>query len=211
MLNHATPEQLIAELISKGIHDQTVLNAIRDIPRHDFVDEEYLQHAYQDMPIPIECYQTISQPYVVAKMVEAIMKEGSLKKVLEIGTGSGYHAAVLSKIFEEVYTIERIKVLYHRAEKVFKKLSLTNIHQRFDDGSQGWLDNSPYDAIVVTAAAPSIPPELLAQLIEGGRLIMPIGGGIQQALHLVTKHQNTFETMILDPVIFVPLLPGIEI
>lgn len=175
-------EQMVKLQIKKrGVSEERVLKAMREIPRHLFVPEKQRLYAYEDCPLPIGEGQTISQPYMVALMTEALQLEGD-EKVLEIGTGSGYQAAVLSKLSKEVYTIEKIKTLALKAEKLFKQLEYNNIKVEVRDGTTGWMDYSPYDAIMVTAGAPQIPEPLIEQLSDNGRIVIPVGGAFSQDL-----------------------------
>lgn len=201
---------LAAVLKAEGIADPRVLSAITNTPRHLFIAPEFRSAAYANEPLPIGHGQTISQPYVVAKMSEVIAAQKAHHAVLEIGTGSGYQAAILSQLFDEVYTVERIKPLLETAEEKFKALQLTNIHCLFADGNQGWKEHSPYNAIIVTAATDKVPPALLEQLAEDGRLVIPVGSLFGQELQLITRRKNQYTTEYLDMVMFVPLLPGKE-
>lgn len=181
-------------------------------PRHLFVDEAMSHHAYEDIPLPIGFGQTISQPYIVAKMTEALMGGNSrLDKVLEIGTGSGYQAAVLSSLVSKVYTIERIKDLYELSKRRFRQLRLNNIYSKYDDGTIGWPEHAPYNGIIVTCAAKDIPRALLDQLAVGGRLVIPVETeNLSQQLRIVARENNEYNTTYLDLVRFVPLVPGRE-
>ncbi|MGB6976116.1 MAG: protein-L-isoaspartate(D-aspartate) O-methyltransferase [Gammaproteobacteria bacterium] len=200
---------LVADLESKGIRNPAVLKAMNAIPRHLFVSEEWQHYAYEDTALPIHCQQTISQPFVVARMTEALLSGGVLNKVLEIGTGSGYQAAILSQLAKEVYTVERIKTLLDEATKRFKQLGLTNIYPRHGDGYLGWSEHAPYDGILVTAAASEIPAALLEQLAEGGHMIIPVNTFYYgQELQLIVRKKNEFEKYAMDLVAFVPLLKG---
>lgn len=202
-------DQLIHILQQKGIKDHLVLEAIRSVPREDFVPQNSTDLAYEDTALSIGAGQTISQPYVVAKMTELLI-EKKPQKILEIGTGSGYQAAVLSKLVPTVYSIERIKSLYDEAKARLTQLNLESIHLRYDDGSLGWPEEAPFDAIVVTAAASEIPENLLTQLSEGGRLVIPVGGSEMQFIYLIEKHEGRYIPKKLDAVRFVPLLEGKE-
>jgi protein-L-isoaspartate(D-aspartate) O-methyltransferase len=205
-------QQLADELRFKGIENEEVLAAIASTPRHLFISKEIQSYATEDTSLPIDCQQTISQPYVVARMTEAIFTQKKKpKKVLEIGTGSGYQAAILSKVVDEVYTVERINTLYEQAQEVFKSLSLNNIYTHFDDGNLGWAEHAPYDAILVTAATAEIPEALLEQLAIGGTLILPLGGPsihTSQILTAITREKEGYFRKVLDTVVFVPLLRG---
>ncbi|WP_226469798.1 protein-L-isoaspartate(D-aspartate) O-methyltransferase [Luteimonas panaciterrae] len=193
-----------------GIRDERVLNAIRTVPRHLFVDEALATRAYEDTALPIGFGQTISQPWVVAKMTEALFVDGAQpKKVLEVGTGSGYQAAILAALGLEVHTVERIGELLRTARKRFRTLGL-NVRSKHDDGRIGWPENGPFDAIVVTAAAPALVDALTEQLAPGGTLVAPVGGGNAQSLLRLRKDANgVIEQTTLAPVVFVPLLSGL--
>lgn len=174
------------QLIPRGIHDIRVLNAMRKIPRHLFLDEALWPQAYEDHPLPIGEKQTISQPYMVALMTEALQLKGK-EKILEIGTGSGYQTAILAELAEQVYTIERIPVIARRARKTFDELKYTNIVITISDGTRGWQEHAPYDGIIVTAAAPRTPNPLFEQLEIGCKLVIPIGDEHFQDLMLYIK------------------------
>jgi protein-L-isoaspartate(D-aspartate) O-methyltransferase len=193
------------QLIARGISDPRVLEAMRTVPRHLFVEDAFQAHAYGDFPLPIGNGQTISQPYVVALMTLALNLNGS-ETVLEIGTGSGYHAAILSRLCQRVYTVERIDGLVSRARKVFDRLRYHNIISRIDDGTVGWPSEAPFDAIVVTAGGPRIPEPLIAQLADPGRLIMPVGDQQVQDLQLVEKRDGTISVTTIEQVRFVDLI-----
>ncbi len=197
------------QIIARGIKDKRVLEAVSSISRELFVPPELQELAYQDSPLPIGYGQTISQPFIVAFMTEAAQLEPN-SKVLEIGTGSGYQAAILSKICNEVFTIEVVKPLGEEIKKKFKDLGYHNIHVRIGDGYQGWLEEAPFDAIIVTAAPESIPHTLIGQLKEGGRLIIPVGiPGSQELLRTTCSPQGTIiETLM--PVRFVPMVRNNE-
>ena len=185
-----------------------VLDVIRSTPRHIFLDEALSHRAYEDVALPIGHNQTISQPYVVAKMTEALLKSGPIDSVLEIGTGCGYQTAVMAQLAKRIFTVERIKPLLDRAKKNLKLLKLRNINYRHGDGSAGWLNNGPYDAIITTAAPQQVPRELFEQLKDGGRLVIPVGGDDQQELQLITRQDKDFTAEVLESVRFVPLLIG---
>jgi len=195
---------------SEGIRDERVLNAIRTVPRHLFVDEALATRAYEDTALPIGHGQTISQPWVVAKMTEALFAEGAQpQKVLEVGTGSGYQAAILAALGLEVHTVERIGELLRIARKRFRTLGL-NVRSKHDDGRIGWPENGPFDAIVVTAAAPALVDALSLQLAPGGTLVAPVGGSGAQSLLCLRKDADGVITQTnLAPVVFVPLLSGL--
>lgn len=208
MTSQRTRERLVQRLAEHGIHDQRVLEAIRSIPRHLFVDEALASRAYEDTALPIGFAQTISQPYIVARMTEALMSVAP-RKVLEVGTGCGYQAAILASLVEEVYSIERVAGLYERARQNLQALKLHNLRLRHGDGYQGWPSQAPFDAILVAAAPPAIPPALLEQLADGGILVIPVGrsGGAQQLL-AVRRQGEDFEQQVLEMVSFVPMLSG---
>ena len=209
MTSQRVRDRLIERLRGNGIRDERVLNAIRAIPRHLFVDEALATRAYEDTALPIGHGQTISQPWVVAKMTETLLETGTPKRVLEIGTGSGYQAAILAALGLEVFTVERIGELLRTARKRFRSLGF-NIRSKHDDGRIGWPELAPFDAIIVTAAAPSLVEALTAQLAPGGTLVAPVGGATSQSLMRVRKDaEGAAEEANLAPVVFVPLLPGL--
>ncbi|MCX5720376.1 MAG: protein-L-isoaspartate(D-aspartate) O-methyltransferase [Nitrospirae bacterium] len=193
------------QLISRGIKDERVLNAMRKVPRHLFVDESIQYKAYDDMALPIGEGQTISQPYMVAIMTELLELKGS-EKVLEIGTGSGYQGAILSKLSREVYTIERVDVLAQKAGERFRSLGYTNIHVKAGDGTLGWPEEAPFDRIMITAATPKIPDVLMEQLSEEGIIIAPVGERFSQQLLKRTKSMGQYSDEYHTPCIFVPLI-----
>ena len=203
----AAPRRRMVEeqLRRRGIRDERVLAVLERVPRHEFVAAEFADEAYGDHPLPIGERQTISQPYVVAAMTEAAAVS-STSRVLEIGTGSGYQTAVLAELAADVYTVERHASLATRAEALLRRLNYSNVHVVIADGSRGYPDAAPYDAIVVTAAAPSVPPALFEQLSEGGRLVIPVGTPEGQMLQVVRKLQGQAVTQLLDGVRFVPLI-----
>ncbi len=193
------------QLLPRGIDDEPTLKAMREVPRHLFVDDAMWARAYGDYPLPIAAGQTISQPFIVAYMTQALsLKETD--KVLEIGTGSGYQAAVLSRICDKVYTVERIHTLLAGARKIFDKLRYYNIVSKLDDGTLGWPEYVPYDAIIVTAGGPTIPEPLINQLADGGRLVMPVGNQNFQTLQLLIKKGDETEITSLESVRFVNLV-----
>jgi protein-L-isoaspartate(D-aspartate) O-methyltransferase len=198
-------EMIEKQLRRRGIHDAAVLAAMAEVPRHEFVSENVRSHAYDDLPLPIGSGQTISQPYIVAAMTAALhLQPGD--RVLEIGTGCGYHAAVLSRLAKEVFTIERRPELASSASATLARLGYSNAHVHCGDGTLGLPELAPFDAILVAAAAPAVPKPLLAQLAEGGRIILPIGGAEHQELQLIEKHGDSFPTKMLEGCRFVPLL-----
>ncbi|MCL5668564.1 MAG: protein-L-isoaspartate(D-aspartate) O-methyltransferase [Gammaproteobacteria bacterium] len=208
MTSQRTRERLVQRLEEQGIRHPGVLDAIRHTPRHLFVDEALASRAYEDTALPISYGQTISQPYIVARMTEVLL-EAEPDKVLEIGTGSGYQAAILARLVSEVHTVERIEALKKQARKRFAELKLRNIHVKQDDGVLGWPEHAPYDAIIVTAASAEVPAALLAQLSTGGRMLIPVGAPGAQDLLLITRTPQGYERRSLERVSFVPLLSGV--
>jgi protein-L-isoaspartate(D-aspartate) O-methyltransferase len=201
---------LIMALRGDGVTDTRVLSAIERVPREAFVPEDMRDRAYENTALPIECGQTISQPFVVAYMTQAL-QVGDRMRVLEIGTGSGYQAAVLAQLCRRVYTIERHKPLMLAAQKRFAALGISNITTRHGDGAKGWPDQAPFDRIIVTAAADSIPESLLDQLAPGGIMVLPVGGfAMDQYVQRIVKTDAGLQTSVLLPVRFVPLVPGTE-
>jgi len=199
-------ERMVEEqLRRRDITDERVLAVMSEVPRHCFVDDAMRGRAYGDHPLPIAAGQTISQPYIVAYMTQALGLTGS-EKVLEIGTGSGYQAAILSRLCSQVYTVERINSLLAGARKTFDKLRYYNIRAKLDDGTVGWPENSPYDAIIVTAGGPGIPEPLIEQLADPGRLIIPVGNQHVQDLQLLEKKEGQVEVINLASVRFVDLV-----
>ncbi|HEY1136774.1 MAG TPA: protein-L-isoaspartate(D-aspartate) O-methyltransferase [Xanthomonadaceae bacterium] len=209
MTSQRVRDRLIERLREQGIRDERVLNAIRTVPRHLFVDEALAARAYEDNALPIGHGQTISQPWVVARMTEALFEDGAQpKRVLEVGTGSGYQAAILAALGLEVHTVERIGDLLRTARKRFRNLGL-NVRSKHDDGRIGWPENGPFDAIVVTAAAPALVDALTEQLAPGGTLVAPVGGSGSQSLVKLRKDaEGVVERNELASVVFVPLLSG---
>jgi protein-L-isoaspartate(D-aspartate) O-methyltransferase len=198
-------EMIEKQLRRRGIRDAAVLAAMMAVPRHDFVSEELRSHAYDDLPLPIGGGQTISQPYIVAAMTAALHLRPT-DRVLEIGTGCGYHAAVLSRLAREVFTIERRPELASSASAKLALLGYSNAHVHCGDGTLGLLEFAPFDAILVAAAAPAIPKPLFAQLAEGGRMILPIGDKEHQELQFIERRGNAFPTKMLEGCRFVPLV-----
>lgn len=210
MTSQRTRDRLIRRLQEAGIKDKNVLAAMRDIPRHIFVEEALSSRAYEDNALPIGYGQTISQPYIVALMTQTLLNgRERLGKVLEIGTGSGYQAAVLSKVVNTIYTVERISALLNMARKRFFVTKLRNIRAKFDDGTAGWVEHAPYDGIMVTAAAERLPEDLIDQLKTGARLVIPIGpSDSTQELFVYTKLAQGVRQERLIGVQFVPLVEG---
>jgi len=209
MTSQRTRDRLVDRLREKGIKDERVLEAMRVTPRHIFIDEAMAHRAYEDTALPIGHGQTISQPYIVARMTEVLLEGGVPDKVLEVGTGSGYQSAVLAQLVPRVYTVERIAALLQKAREAHRKMRLLNVYTKHSDGAWGWEANAPYDAIIVTAAPESVPPSLFEQLADGGRLVIPTGSrnGVQQ-LKLYTRKGDEVEEKDLELVRFVPLLGG---
>lgn len=201
-----TRERMVEDqLLPRGIRDQRTLAVMRQVPRHLFVEDALRSQAYGDNPLPIGCGQTISQPYIVALMTQALKLQGC-ERVLEIGTGSGYQAAILSRLVEKVFTIERIDSLLVKARKVFDQLHYINILSKIDDGTVGWAEHAPFDRIIVTAAGPEVPEPLLAQLADPGILIIPVGDRFVQNLKVVTRAGAKFTEKIIEHVRFVSLV-----
>jgi protein-L-isoaspartate(D-aspartate) O-methyltransferase len=192
------------QIKGRGVTDSRVTEVMSSVPRHEFVPENYRTHAYEDHPLPIGYGQTISQPYIVAFMTEQLRSQPT-DRVLEIGTGSGYQAAVLSKLVAEVYTIEILKPLAQRAEVDLRRLNYSNVKVKAGDGYKGWPEHAPFDAIIVTAAPDHVPQPLIDQLKEGGRMIIPVGGREMQQLYLLEKHAGKLTRRAVLPVNFVPL------
>jgi len=209
MTSQRTRDRLIARLKEEGIKSIAVLNAMRATPRHLFVDEALASRAYEDTALPIGHGQTISQPYIVARMTEALLEGGLLQRVLEVGTGSGYQTAVLARLVSEVFSVERIKALLLQAQGRFRDLGLRNIRAKYSDGTMGMPEFAPFDGIMVTAAPEGIPLALVRQLAVGGRMVLPVGDRDMQALVRVTRTEDGYEKEMLERVVFVPLLGGV--
>jgi len=208
MTSARTRDRLIQRLREQGISNALVLERMRNVPRHIFVDEALSSRAYEDTALPIGFGQTISQPYIVARMTEALLEGPPLSNVLEVGTGCGYQTAVLAPLIGKLYTIERIEPLVARARQRIKELELRNVRFRHGDGSAGWKAHAPYDGILVAAAPLVVPDTLVQQLAVGGRLIVPIGAEGAQELVRFTRKEQRIERQSLGPVAFVPLLGG---
>ena len=206
MTSQRTRDRLIQRLREEGIEDENVLQVMSQVPRHIFVDEALASRSYEDTALPIGHGQTISQPYIVARMTELLVSNGPVKKVLEVGTGSGYQTAILSPFVEQVYTVERIAPLLEQAKQKHKALSLKNIRYLLSDGSWGWSQHAPFDVIIATAAPEEIPNELIEQLADGGRLIIPHGSSAQQRLSVIERNGDELNVTDLDMVSFVPLV-----
>jgi protein-L-isoaspartate(D-aspartate) O-methyltransferase len=211
MTSARTRDRLVARLKEQGIKDVRVLSLIRSTPRHLFVDEALASRAYEDTALPIGLGQTISQPYVVARMTEALIADKLPEQVLEVGTGCGYQTAILSSLVKRVYTVERLAALSQRARQTLSSINVRNVFFRHADGGWGWTQHAPYDGILCTAAPEDVPPSLLEQLAVGGRLVIPVGpSGSQDLLQVTRRGEASFERVILEKVSFVPLLGGLE-
>ena len=209
MTSRRTRERMIDRLVEQGITSHKILEAMRNVPRHLFMDDALASRAYEDTALPIGHGQTISQPYIVAKMTELLVDQRHLKNVLEIGTGCGYQTAVLAQLVEYVYTVERIYPLHKQAKDRLWKLDIRNVSYQHSDGGWGWEEKAPFDGILVAAAPPEIPEKLLEQMAVGGIMLIPIGkgGGIQE-LQRVIRTESGYETECLEPVSFVPFMSG---
>lgn len=209
MTSQRTRERLIQRLMDQGITRFEVLEAIRSVPRHLFVDEALAHRSYEDTALPIGYGQTLSQPYVVARMSELALAQGRPKKVLELGSGSGYQTAILASLVDEICAIERIKPLLERARKQLRALRVRNVRLRHGDGLDGWASEAPFDLILGAAAPQRLPTQLLEQLAPGGRLILPVGGERQQ-LMMVTATPEGYVEEVIEEVNFVPMLRGVS-
>lgn len=209
MTSQRARDRLVERLREMGIHDERVLDAMRKIPRHIFIDEALSSRAYENTALPIGYSQTISQPLIVARMTEALLQGEQMGKVLEIGTGCGYQTALLAQLVERVYTVERINALLMRAREHFYALGLRNVRAKHADGNMGWTEQGPFDGILVAAAPIGVPEGLLEQLSIGGRLLIPVGRAGEQRLLSVTRTHEGFEETSLDMVSFVPMLQGL--
>lgn len=208
MTSQRTRDRLIHILKQQGIKNKNVLDAMASVPRHLYVDEALSSRAYENISLPIGYGQTISQPYMVARMTELLLEAGSVKRVLEVGTGSGYQTAILSRLVFSVYSVERIKPLLNNAREKFRKLKLNNVLTQYSDGGWGWPQKAPFDVIIVTAAPEILPTSLLEQLIDGGKLIIPVGKKGKQELQVFQRAGDKFHKKVLEKVSFVPLLKG---
>lgn len=208
MTSQRTRTRLVNRLREQGVTNEEVLDVISATPRHVFIDEALAHRAYEDTALPIGHNQTISQPYIVARMTEILLAGGPLEKVLEVGTGSGYQAAVLSPLVGRVFTCERIKALLDKAQSRFRLLGLRNVQAKYADGGMGWPEKGPFDAIIVTASPGDIPQSLLDQLKVGGRMVIPVGSGDAQELLLVIRGEEETTAEVVEAVRFVPLLGG---
>lgn len=211
MTSRRTRLKMVERLREQGIADEEVLSALTVIPRHVFVEDALASRAYEDIPLPIGFGQTISSPYIVARMTELLRAGGRLDKVLEIGTGCGYQTAVLAQLSAEVYSIERIRALLEKARAALREIRLHNVRFKHGDGLQGLPDQAPFDGIIVTGAMTHIPQTLLSQLKEGGRAVLPKAAGAgEQVLSVIQKKAGAWVETLLEPVRFVPILPGME-
>ncbi len=210
MTSRRTRDRLIARLRDMGIDDERVLQAIKKVPRHLFIEEALASRAYEDTALPIGYGQTISQPYVVALMTQALFAEQSLAKVLEVGSGSGYQTAILATLATQVYSVERIGALLQSARRRLVTLGYRNVSCKLSDGNQGWPEHAPYDGILVTAAPAEIPETLVTQLAVGGRMVIPVGGVDMQELWLIRNTSTGTSRTRLEDVNFVPLVTGQE-
>lgn len=210
MTSERTRARLVERLRASGIRDERVLASLRSVPRHLFVEEALASRAYDDITLPIGFGQTISRPYSVALATEALVEGARPQRVLEIGTGCGYQAAVLARIAGEVYTVERIHELHLRARDTLFGIDVRNVRCRFTDGNRGWPEHAPYDGILLSAAPREIPELLLAQLADRGRLVAPVGLGREQRLLVVTRTSRGFERRELSGAHFVPMRPGVS-
>ncbi len=210
MTSRRTRERMITRLRQQGISNQDVLAVMTETPRHIFVDEALASRAYEDIALPIGHNQTISQPYIVAKMTELLLEKNRPHKVLEIGTGCGYQTAILAQLVDQVYSVERIAPLMKKARDVLWQLNLKTVGFKHSDGSWGWPEQAPFDGILAAAAPQEIPQALLEQLAIGGVMVIPVGNEAGQLLHRITRTQYGFEDEVIEPVLFVPFLSGVS-
>ena len=210
MTSQRARDRLATALIEMGIQSKPILDVIRKIPRHFFIDEALASRAYENTALPIGFNQTISQPYIVAKMTEVLVKNKELENVLEIGTGCGYQTVVMAQFAKYVYTVERIDGLLIRARERFQKLNCNNIRTKHSDGNIGWPAHGPYDGIIVAAAPVGVPKALVEQLAMDGRLVIPVGKPGKQKLLLITRTEYDYTEQYIDSVSFVPMLAGVD-
>ena len=208
MTSMRTRERLVSRLRDQGISDESVLDAIRSVPRHIFVDEALASRAYEDIALPIGMEQTISQPFIVALMTQATVAAPMPRRVLEVGTGCGYQTAVLASLVSHVYTVERIELLLARARQRLRALEVGNVWFRHGDGSMGWPECAPFDAALVTAAPPRLPENLVEQIVLGGRIVIPVGDSRGQWLKVYTRTESGVDEDAIADVSFVPMLRG---
>lgn len=211
MTSQRTRDRLMQRLQEQGIRSLPVLDLMRSTPRHIFLDEALAHRAYEDSALPIGYQQTLSQPYIVARMTELLFQGGPLKRILEIGTGSGYQTAILARMpgVEQLFSLERIQPLQEKARQRLRLLKIYNVQLRLADGGLGWPDKAPFDGILAAAAPQEIPSELIDQLADGGRLIMPVGGETEQELVVLQKTADGIQRTSIEPVRFVPLVSGV--
>lgn len=209
MTSRRTRERMVARLKDQGIRNPDVLKVMLETPRHLFVEEALASRAYEDTALPIGFNQTISQPYIVARMTELLLEQGTADTVLEVGTGSGYQTAILARLVRRVYSVERIYPLQQRARRCLQDLNLRNVRLKHSDGGWGWDEYAPYDAILAAAAPGEIPETLLTQMGRRSIMIIPVGQGRTQMLNRVIRTESGFELEEIEPVNFVPFLPGI--
>ena len=210
MTSRRTRERMVSRLKQQGIANNKVLAVMAEIPRHVFVDEALESRAYEDTALPIGHNQTISQPYIVARMTELLLEKGPLGKVLEIGTGCGYQTAILAKLVNQVYSVERIAPLMKKARDLLWELDIKTVGFKHSDGGWGWPEHAPYDGILAAAAPVEIPDALLQQLAVGGVMLIPVGSEGKQELHRITRTETGFIDEIIEPVTFVPFLSGVS-
>ncbi len=210
MTSRRTRERMVSRLRQQGITNAEVLAIMTEIPRHVFVDEALESRAYEDTALPIGHNQTISQPYIVARMTELLLEKGPLGKVLEIGTGCGYQTAILAKLASQLYTVERIAPLMKKARDLLWELDIKTVGFKHSDGSWGWPEHAPYDAILAAAAPATIPEGLLQQMAVSGVMVIPVGVEGKQELHRITRTEDGFVDEIIEPVTFVPFLSGVS-
>lgn len=209
MTSRRTRERLVARLKEQGIRHPGVLKVMLETPRHLFIEDGFASRAYEDTALPIGFNQTISQPYIVARMTELLLESGPMDKVLEVGTGSGYQTAILAQLVNRVHSVERIHPLQQRARRCLQDLNLRNVRLKHSDGGWGWDEYAPYDAILATAAPSEIPESLLTQMARRGVMVIPVGQGRTQILKRITRTEVGFEVEEIEPVNFVPFLPGV--
>jgi len=210
MTSRRTRDRMISRLRSQGIADTRVLSVMTETPRHLFVDEALESRAYEDTALPIGHNQTISQPYIVARMTELLLEKIQPQKVLEIGTGCGYQTAILAQLVKQVYSVERIAPLMKKARDVLWDLNLKTVGFKHADGHLGWPEHAPFDGILAAAAPAAVPQALLEQLAVGGVIVLPVGSQTGQQLHRITRTEHGFEDEIIEPVMFVPFLSGVS-
>ena len=209
MTSQRTRTRMVQRLLEQGISNQRVLDIVGSTPRHIFLDEALAHRAYEDSALPIGHNQTLSQPYIVARMTELLLAEGPLNSVLEVGTGSGYQTVVLAQLVKQVFSVERIRPLQEKARSRLSLLELYNVQLKHADGGFGWADKGPFDGILSAAAPRQVPEELMGQLAVGGRMVIPVGCEDVQNLMLITRHEDGYEQQVVEKVRFVPLVNGV--